>query len=134
MELVSRCGPAAPGGIRRRTEGCAVQELGIDIGGTGIKAAPVDTTEGTLRTERVKVETPRPAKPDAVAAVVAQHVKNFKWTGPVGITFPRVVVSGVAMTAANLAAAWDGTDAGPRFDKATGTSTALVNAADAAGL
>jgi polyphosphate glucokinase len=111
-----------------------VQVLGIDIGGTGIKAAPVDTTKGTLRTERVKVETPHPAKPDAVAAVVAQHVKNFKWTGPVGITFPGVVVNGVTMTAANLDSAWVGTDTRALFDKATGESTALVNDADAAGL
>ena len=72
-----------------------MQVLGIDIGGTGIKAAPVDTTTGTLLTERIKVETPHPAQPDAVAAVVAQHVKRFDWTGPVGITFPGVVVNGV---------------------------------------
>ena len=111
-----------------------MQVLGIDIGGTGIKAAPVDTTKGTLRTERVKVETPRPAKPDAVAAVVAQHVKNFEWTGPVGITFPGVVVNGVTMTAANLDSAWVGLDTRALFNKATDTSTSLVNDADAAGL
>ena len=74
--------------------------LGIDIGGTGSKAAPADTTTGTLLTERVKVETPRPARPAAVAAVVARHVKSFGWAGPVGIAFPGVVVAGVPMTAA----------------------------------
>ena len=111
-----------------------MQVLGIDIGGTGIKAAPVDTTKGTLLTERVKVETPRPAQPDAVAAVVAQHVKNFDWTGPVGITFPGVVVNGVTMTAANLDPAWIGLDTRALFNKATDASTSLVNDADAAGL
>jgi polyphosphate glucokinase len=111
-----------------------VQVLGIDIGGSGIKAAPVDTTKGTLRTERVKVETPRPAQPDAVAAVVAQHVKNFEWTGPVGITFPGVVVNGVTMTAANLDPAWIGLDTRALFNKAADASTSLVNDADAAGL
>ncbi len=108
--------------------------LGIDIGGSGIKAAPVDTTKGTLLTERVKVETPHPAQPDAVAAVVAQHVKNFEWSGPVGITFPGVVVNGVTMTAANLDPAWIGMDTRALFNKASDASTSLVNDADAAGL
>ena len=111
-----------------------MQVLGIDIGGTGIKAAPVDTTKGTLLTERVKVETPRPAKPDAVATVVAQHVKNFEWAGPVGITFPGVVVNGVTMTAANLAPAWVEMDTRALFNKAADASTSLINDADAAGL
>jgi polyphosphate glucokinase len=111
-----------------------VQVLGIDIGGTGIKAAPVDTTKGTLLTERVKVETPHPAQPDAVAAVVAQHVKNFDWTGPVGLTFPGVVVNGVTMTAANLDPAWVGLDTRALFTKAAGVPISLINDADAAGL
>jgi polyphosphate glucokinase len=106
-----------------------VQVLGIDIGGTGIKAAPVDTTTGKLFTERVKVETPRPAKPDAVAAVVAQHVKNFSWTGPVGIAFPGVVVDGVTMTAANLDPAWVGLDTRALFSKAAGLPTTLTRPA-----
>ena len=111
-----------------------MQVLGIDIGGTGIKAAPVDATKGTLVTERVKVETPHPAQPDAVAAVVAQHVKNFDWTGPVGITFPGVVVNGVTMTAANLDPAWVEMDTRALFTKAAGVPVSLINDADAAGL
>ena len=111
-----------------------MQVLGIDIGGTGIKAAPVDTTKGTLLTERVKVETPHPAQPDAVAAVVAQHVKNFDWTGPVGLTFPGVVVNGVTTTAANLDPAWVGMDTRALFTKAAGVPVSLINDADAAGL
>ena len=111
-----------------------MQVLGIDIGGTGIKAAPVDTTTGLLLTERVKVETPRPAQPDAVAAVVAQHVKNFGWTGPVGIAFPGVVVNGATMTAANLDPAWVGMDTRALFDKAADVQSSLINDADAAGL
>ena len=111
-----------------------MQVLGIDIGGTGIKAAPVDTTTGTLLTERVKVETPRPALPDAVAAIVAQHVKHFNWTGPVGIAFPGVTVDGVTMTAANLDPAWVGLDTRALFSKAADVPTTLINDADAAGL
>jgi polyphosphate glucokinase len=111
-----------------------VQVLGIDIGGTGIKAAPVDTAKGTLLTERVKVETPRPALPDAVAAVVAQHLKHFAWTGPVGVAFPGVVVDGVTMTAANLDPAWIGLDTRALFSTAAGVPVSLINDADAAGL
>ena len=111
-----------------------MQVLGIDIGGSGIKAAPVDTAKGTLLTERVKVETPRPALPRVVAPVVAQHVKNFDWTGPVGVAFPGVVVNGVTMTAANLDPAWVGLDTRALFSKAAGVPVSLINDADAAGL
>jgi polyphosphate glucokinase len=111
-----------------------VQVLGIDIGGSGIKAAPVDTDQGKLLAERVKLETPHPAMPDAVAKTVAELVDNFGWTGPAGITFPGVVVSGVTHTAANLDPAWVGLDTRALFDQATGLHTALINDADAAGL
>jgi polyphosphate glucokinase len=111
-----------------------VQVLGIDIGGTGIKAAPVDTTTGKFLAERVKMETPRPARPDAVAAVVARQVKHFGWTRPVGIAFPGVVVDGVTMTAANLDPAWVGLDTRALFSKAASVPTTLINDADAAGL
>ena len=111
-----------------------MQVLGIDIGGSGIKAAPVDTTTGKLLTERAKVETPHPALPDAVAAVVAQHVKHFDWTGPVGIAFPGVIVDGVTRTAANLDPSWIGLDTRALFGKAAGVPVSLVNDADAAGL
>ena len=111
-----------------------MQVLGIDIGGSGIKGAPVDTAQGKLLTERIKLETPHPAAPDAVAKVVRQLVEEFGWTGPAGITFPGVVVDGVTHTAANLDPAWIGLDTRALFDQATGLSTALVNDADAAGL
>jgi polyphosphate glucokinase len=111
-----------------------VQVLGIDIGGSGIKGAPVDTAKGTLITERIKVETPRPALPDSIAKAVHGLVQDFSWTGTTGITFPGVVVNGVTMTAANLDPAWIGLDTRALFDSATGLSTALVNDADAAGL
>ena len=87
-----------------------------------------------MLTERIKVDTPRPALPDAVAAVVAQHVKNFDWTGPVGVAFPGVVVNGVTTTAANLDPAWIGLDTRALFSKASGVPVSLVNDADAAGL
>jgi polyphosphate glucokinase len=110
------------------------QVLGVDIGGTGIKAAPVDLSTGTLTAERVKIDTPHPAVPDAVAAVVRQQVEGFGWTGPVGITFPGVVMDGVIKTAANVDHSWIDTDARELFATATGQTVAVINDADAAGL
>ncbi|MGH3229030.1 MAG: polyphosphate--glucose phosphotransferase [Streptosporangiaceae bacterium] len=108
--------------------------LGIDIGGSGIKAAPVDVTTGKFLADRQKIETPHPALPDSVADVVKQLTTAFNWSGPVGITFPGVVVDGVTRTAANLDPAWIGLDAGALFGKATGNQVRVLNDADAAGV
>jgi polyphosphate glucokinase len=111
-----------------------VDVLGIDIGGSGIKAAPVDVSTGTLAKERFKVLTPRPAVPDAVAEAVHTVAAEFGWTGPAGITFPGVVTNGVIRTAANLDPAWVGVDARALFATATGLAeVAVLNDADAAG-
>jgi len=108
--------------------------LGIDIGGTGIKAAPVDTATGELTAERQKLATPHPATPDAVVDVVAQLVHAFDWTGPAGVTFPGVVVNGVINTAANLDHAWIGVDAVKMFEASTKLAVTVLNDADAAGV
>jgi len=107
--------------------------LGIDIGGTGIKAAPVDTDTGQLTTERQKIQTPHPATPDAVIDVAARLVQDFGWTGPVGLTFPGVVVAGVVHTAANVDHSWIGVDAAKAFESATKLTATVLNDADAAG-
>jgi polyphosphate glucokinase len=103
--------------------------LGIDIGGSGIKGAPVDTTAGTLVEERVRIPTPHPAKPEPVADVVREIAGRFSWSGPVGVTFPGVVRAGVVMTAANVHHSWVGVDAGDLFGGAV-----VLNDADAAGI
>ena len=108
--------------------------LGIDIGGTGIKAAPVDVTTGQLLADRQKIETPHPALPDPVADVVKQLTTAFNWSGPVGITFPGVVIDGVTRTAANLDPAWCGLNTGDLFGKAIGNPVRVLNDADAAGI
>jgi polyphosphate glucokinase len=108
--------------------------LGIDIGGSGIKAAPVDVATGQLLGERQKIATPRPALPDAVADVVNKLTTSFGWSGPVGITFPGVVTDGVTRTAANLDPAWIDLDAGSLFAKAVGNPARVLNDADAAGV
>jgi polyphosphate glucokinase len=107
--------------------------LGIDVGGTGIKAAPVDTETGQLTTERQKIQTPHPATPDAVIDVAARLVQDFSWTGPVGLTFPGVVVGGVVHTAANVDHGWIGVDAAKAFEAATKLTATVLNDADAAG-
>ncbi|TDE56448.1 ROK family protein [Nonomuraea mesophila] len=103
--------------------------LGIDIGGSGIKGAPVDTEAGRLTEERLRIPTPQPSTPGEVADVVASIVKHFGWSGPVGITFPGVVVDGVVLTAANVDRSWEGVDAAALFGGAT-----VLNDADAAGM
>jgi polyphosphate glucokinase len=108
--------------------------LGIDIGGTGIKGAPVDLSSGTLLAERIKLETPQPSQPDAVIEVVRQLVSDFGWNGPAGITFPGVVIDGMIHSAANVDKSWIGTDARAEFGKATGLTVSLINDADAAGV
>jgi polyphosphate glucokinase len=108
--------------------------LGVDIGGSGIKAAPVDAKTGKLLADRVKIDTPQPAQPAAVAAVVRELVMSFAWTGPAGITFPGVVTDGVTRTAANVDKSWIDLDARDLFAKATGLDVSVINDADAAGL
>ena len=108
--------------------------LGIDIGGTGIKAAPVDVETGTLLAARVKLATPHPSEPAAVADVVRELVTGFAWTGPAGVTFPGVVDRGVVKTAANVDKAWIGTDARKLFGEVTGLTVGVLNDADAAGV
>jgi polyphosphate glucokinase len=118
----------------RREYSMAMHVLGIDIGGSGIKGAPVDVTTGKLLADRQKIETPRPALPDLVADVVKQLTTAFSWSGPVGITFPGVVTDGVTRTAANLDPAWIGLDAAARFGQAAGVQVRVLNDADAAGM
>lgn len=108
--------------------------LGIDIGGTGIKGALVDAESGQLITGRLRIPTPKPATPGAVTDVVADIAKNFRHTGPTGITFPGVVKQGRTLSAANLDPQWVGTDAAKVLSLATGDSVVVVNDADAAGL
>jgi len=108
--------------------------LGIDIGGTGIKAAPVDVVAGRLLAERVKLPTPRPAAPDSMAPIIRQLVDKFAWHGPIGSTFPGVVSAGTIRTAANLDHGWIGIN-GPAFlGEAAGQPVTVLNDADAAGI
>ena len=108
--------------------------LGIDIGGSGMKAAEVDTEAGEMLTDRFRLDTPKPATPEAMAEVVGEIVKHFSWTGPVGVGFPGVVVNGIVRTAANLDKSWIDTDGDKIFTDVAGCDVVMINDADAAGL
>lgn len=113
--------------------------FGVDIGGSGIKGAPVDLERGDLAEERFKVLTPHPATPDAVADRVRQVVDHFGWSGPVGATFPGVVTDGVTRTAANVDPGWIDRNAAALLAGRLGGDTGgcpvtILNDADAAGL
>lgn len=109
--------------------------FGIDIGGSGIKGAPVDLSTGKFAADRVRIPTPSPATPAAVASTVAQVVNAFALdlSVPVGVTFPAVIAHGVARSAANVDPSWIGTNVEEVIGAATGRRVLAVNDADAAG-
>ena len=110
--------------------------FGIDIGGSGIKGAPVDLDAGRFTMERQRFDTPQPSLPDAVGDLVAQIVKGFgtaSGTLPIGVTFPAVIQHGVARTAANVDQSWIDTDVDSLLTKKLGRAVHVVNDADAAG-
>jgi polyphosphate glucokinase len=109
--------------------------FGIDFGGSGIKGAPVDLAKGDFAAERVRIETPTPSTPTAVAEVFVELLGRFDDSeGPVGVTVPGVVKRGVVHTAANIDKHWIDEDADQLFTEATGRDVHVVNDADAAGL
>jgi polyphosphate glucokinase len=111
-----------------------MQVLGIDIGGSGIKGAPVDVEKGVLLAERYRIPTPQPAKPKPVAKTVAEIARHFDWKGPIGCGFPAVVQHGITRTAANVDPEWIDANAAGLISEATGCPVKVMNDADAAGL
>jgi polyphosphate glucokinase len=110
--------------------------LGIDFGGSGIKGAPVDLADGELAADRVRIPTPQPATPQAVAEVVRELLDRFPdhAGSAIGVTVPGVVRHGVVSSAANIDHAWIGTDADALFTEVLGRDVHVVNDADAAGV
>jgi polyphosphate glucokinase len=108
--------------------------LGIDIGGSGIKGAPVNIEQGTLTADRYRIATPKPSVPEAVGGVVAKITKHFDWHGPIGCTFPAIIKEGVAYSAANVDNSWIGTNGKKILEEKTGCPVLLLNDADAAGI
>lgn len=112
------------------------EAFGIDIGGSGIKGAPVNLKKGKLADDRLRIPTPQPSAPDAVADTVARLIGSFDIDEdmPVGVTFPAVIQHGVAQTAANVDDSWIGTDVDALLTERTGHDVFVVNDADAAGI
>ena len=108
--------------------------LGIDIGGSGVKGAIVNTKKGKLITGRYRIPTPQPATPEAVAEVIKKIARHFDWDGPIGAGFPGVMQQGIARTAANVDKSWIDKDLNKLFSNATGCRVHVVNDADAAGM
>ena len=109
--------------------------FGIDFGGSGIKGAPVDLVKGDYAAERVRIDTPTPSTPTAVAEVFVELLGRFDdSSGPVGVTVPGIVKHGVVHSAANIDKHWIDEDADQLFTEATGRDVHVVNDADAAGL
>lgn len=109
--------------------------LGIDIGGSGIKGAIVDTVEGKLISERHRIETPQPATPEAVAKVVKELKDHFQWNKEIGCAFPTVVIKGKAKYSSNLDPSWKGVQIDKLFSKyCDNGSFTIINDADAAGI
>jgi len=108
--------------------------LGIDVGGSGIKAALVDTDAGELLSDRHRIETPEPSTPKNIAATVKRLVAEFDYAGIVGCCFPTVVIDGKARTAGNIDESWRDTQVDETFEDATGLPFVVLNDADAAGI
>ncbi|MBV8542649.1 MAG: ROK family protein [Pseudonocardiales bacterium] len=108
--------------------------FGVDIGGSGIKGCTVDLRDGSLADGRVRLPTPMPATPEAVAELVAAITSTFGWHGPMGVTLPGVLKRGIACTAAHLDPAWKGLAADELFSEYCRAPVIVLNDADAAGL
>ncbi len=111
-----------------------MKTLGIDIGGSALKGAPVDTKTGKLIGERFRIETPDNLSPAEMAGAVAAMAQHFKWKGPIGIGFPGVIEDSTIWTSANLHKKFIGCDGAKLFGKATGCPIAMINDAAAAGV
>lgn len=108
--------------------------LGIDIGGSGIKGAPVNNRSGMLTAERKRIPTPSPATPEEITDTFARIVKYFNWSGSIGCGFPAVVRNGIVGTASNIDKRWIGQNVSQLFTEAAGNETVVINDADAAGV
>ena len=111
-----------------------MQILGIDIGGTGIKGAPVDLEKEDYIAPRFRIPTPQPATPEAVAQCVQELVDHFDWKGPIGFGFPTVIVNGKAKAFGNMHPSWLNVQIDELFEQKTGLPCTVINDADAAAL
>jgi polyphosphate glucokinase len=137
MTAQSGSGAVAVGEVAAKGTSTGRRGFGIDIGGSGIKGAPVDLDGGHFAAERLRIPTPSPSTPGAVADVVAQVVESFEGEAgdeAIGVTFPAIIQHGVAKSAANVDHSWINTDIDALFSARIGRKVHVVNDADAAGV
>lgn len=108
--------------------------LGVDVGASGIKGGLVDISTGRMVTDRLRLDTPKPATPGAVTETFAELIRQFQYQGPIGVGFPAIVRRGVALSAANIDQGWIGTSISEMFSQSCGCPVHVLNDADAAGL
>lgn len=111
--------------------------LGIDVGGSGIKGAPVDLMKGDFAEPRVRVDTPEKATPQAVCDIIADIVDEFddvRGNSPIGITIPAVVTHGVVRSAANIDKSWIDFNVEELIEEQLKHDVVVLNDADAAGI
>lgn len=111
-----------------------MQVFGVDVGGSGVKGAPVDLSTGNLIGGRTRIPTPKPSTPEAVADAILEIVESHGWSGPIGVTVPSVVINGVVQTAANIDPTWVECDVARLLTGRLGVPVTVLNDADAAGL
>ena len=111
-----------------------MQALGIDIGGSGIKGAPINLKTGKLIQERLRIETPNPATPDSVLKIIHKIVNHFEWEGDIGCGFPAVITNKIVQTASNIDKKWIGKNLSNYYNKENSKNISFINDADAAGL
>ena len=111
-----------------------MQILGVDIGGSGIKGAPVDLKTGELMGERHRIPTPKPATPKAVAKTLKKLANHFDWSGKIGCGFPAAIQDDIVLTASNIDNKWIGVNVAQLFSNTTNCPVMVLNDADAAGL
>lgn len=111
-----------------------MEVLGIDIGGSGMKAAIVDLDKGIFVSDRKRFQTPQPATPDAMIKTIVKLQKHFNWKGEIGCGFPAAIVNGIVKTASNIDESWIGQPINQLIQHATGCATSVMNDVDVAGL
>lgn len=121
-------------GFCYRTQKHNMELLGVDIGGSGIKAAIVDTTTGQLLSERERIPTPKPSKPKAVAKVINELINRLNWQGPVGVSFPTIIKNGKALHHSNMDKKWQGKQVDAFLKTHCNRDFYVLNDADAAAM
>jgi polyphosphate glucokinase len=111
-----------------------MQVLGIDIGGSGIKGAVVDTSTGEFMTDKFRLPTPDNTSPHKIIPVIHKMVSHFDWHGPIGVAIPESVRNGIVLSTWNLDPSWQDVNAGLIFSELTDNEVVVINDADAAGI